>query len=179
MMKLPDLDHENVPKFNVGDRVWVILYRRLQEAEVLSSSFELCNSSDGKRQILLHMGYRLNVYNSDRLGLDKSFYPYEVYASQETVLDLTRWHSTEGISRNEWYKVLRDDEKDESFERSEVYRCGDVSARLRSLLFSCEKNDGLIERDLRILKQELGRSTLFNSKNMPTISKILAQLESS
>src|SRR3989344_1112146 len=91
-MKLPDLDRENEPRFNVGDRVWVILYRRPEEACVVSSSFELCKSSYGKRQILLHMGYRLNVCNSDRPGLDQSLSRYEVYASQETVQDLTRWH---------------------------------------------------------------------------------------
>lgn len=148
-MKLPVMKPNDAPQHNIGDSVWVISRRQPTMCNVLSIKLELCSSGKANDPVLLCMGYRLNTLNVD--SKDWSFRPHEVYASKELAEKLAQWHPVSDLSEEEWKMAIGVRDDDESLEECELSRCCATISSARNILLKCQKDGGLIERDVQSL----------------------------
>lgn len=170
-MKLPEIEPWCKPKFNVGDRVWIIKEKKAVENFVTAILFELVSASPGREPVLICTRYRLGMRNFEakdyQFGLD------EVYTEEE-VKELVKWHPVKGLAKEEWKKAIGGRDDAESLENCELSRCCAVISDTRDLLLKCQEEGGLIERDVRTLCQYLGEHELpLKRKNL---DKIFEQL---
>jgi hypothetical protein len=167
---------EYEPAFGLGDHVWVIAGKAPQDVRVLAVLFQLGRMNSEGRDVLLCTGYLLDTMNLD--GPDDSFPPHEVYASELAAQELAAWHPVDDISELEWKQAIGDREDDDSLDECELSRCCTTISRTRDILAKCQENSGLIERDLRILK-ELFKNHEYPSPNglrPQNLDKIIGEL---
>ena len=177
-MKLPELDSKNEPNFKVGDCVWTIQGKRVNAAKIVSIIFELCGAGADKPPVLIYTNYRLDTYNFDNDKFDTLFPPYRVYATKAEVEKLAKWHAVNNISEKEWKKALGNRDDESSLDTCEFQRCCANIADIRSLLYKCQKNGGLIERDVQNIRDGLkGHGhQMSKRKETPIFNKIAEKL---
>ena len=175
-MKLPKLDPRHESQFQVGDRVWIVAGKSSQEDRVSSILLELCGVGEGKQPVLICTGYRLGTANLD--SSDFSFRPNEVYATEELAKELAQWHPVNDLSEADWKQAIGDREDDESLEECELSRCCVAVSAIRDILLQCQEDGGLVERDVRALRQLLGEHEypLPNDQRPINLDKIVGQL---
>lgn len=176
---------DHAPEFSLNQKVWFIVGKRSESGHVIGIKFELINSSDAG-DVLFCTGYKLDRYNVDSLDSDFSFLPHEVYGTEAEVQTLIEWHPVSDVSNEEWLKALGKRsadgdsvEESESIENCELARCCANVSDSRDLLYRCQEDGGLIERDLRLLKASLGRDLhglLATNHPRPILKKIFDQL---
>lgn len=173
-MKLPELERE--PQFQVRDKVWIIAGRNPQEDRVSAILLELCDAGGDKQPVLICTGYRLGTANLD--SSDFSFRLNEVYATEELAGELAQWHPVSDLSEADWKQAIGDREDDASLEECELSRCCAVISAIRDLLLKCQEDGGLVERDVRTLRQLFGEHEypLPNGQRPANLDKIVGQL---
>ena len=173
-MNLPKLERE--PQFQVRDKVWIIAGKDVQEDHVSSILFELRDVGNDKPPVLICTGYRLGIANLD--SSDWSFRPGEVYATEAQATELAQWHSVGDLPEADWKQAIGDREDDESLEECELSRCCAVISSIRDILLKCQEDGGLVERDVRALRQLFSGEheyPLPNGKRPTNLDKIVGQ----
>ena len=178
-MKLLKLKSEKEMRFKIGDRVWIIKEKHPVEANIMSISFQLIKNGKGEEPFLICIGYHLNQYNSDRYPLSAEFYPYEVYPTQKLPNELAQWHPETLLTTTEWKQAVGDRDDEASLEECELSPCCATISHIRDLLLKCENDSGLIERDVRRLRELLDshrhpRST--SGRKSKNLNRIFRQL---
>lgn len=88
--------------------------------------------------------------------------------------ELNEWHPVKGLTDEDWKKAIGNRDDFESLENCELSCCCAVISEIRDILLECQKNSGLIERDVRTLCQYLGEHDIpLKRKNL---DKIFEQL---
>lgn len=175
MMKLLEVDPGQEPQFNIGDRVWTIVYKAIREDSVSSILFQLCEGSDS-HPVLVCTGFRLTRLNLE--SSDHIFPLNEVYATEAIAKELAQWHPVADLLEAEWKQALGDRDYDESLDECELSRCCGKISDIRDLLVKCQENSGLIERDVRTLRQLLNNHEypMPNGERPVNLDKVITQL---
>jgi hypothetical protein len=103
------------------------------------------------------------------------FFPYEIYSTEDEAKKLSSWFEVKGIRKRDWKTAIGDRKDDESLEEAELSRCCANISEARDLLLLCQKNSGLIQRDVNQLHYLLkGHEAPLHK---PVLDKILAKLK--
>ncbi|MFA5987126.1 MAG: hypothetical protein WC797_00530 [Candidatus Paceibacterota bacterium] len=178
---LPELDPSEEPRFNAGQRVWVIVDGvavYVEDVTIRSILFELCENGKGKPPVLICTGYRLSEYNPGSGSFFSS--PDEVYATKEVAEELAKWYPVKDVSEAEWKQAIGDRQDDESLDSCELPSCCANISDARDIFAKCQQKGGLIERDVRRVRGLLeGHYPVPSGDSKPTptsLDKIMAQL---
>lgn len=167
-----------VPKFNVGQKVFVYIFSEVIEVNIRSI---VCETD---QKFLYLKGYTLDILD------EKSFFrENELYADKEKIIDDYTWYNI-NLKNNEWMQLIgeRDigdtldkllDEEPIPIEECELQVCcGGISAD-RDILRECCENDGFYKKDFTILVETLINSghidVINDSERFPIFAKIVSQ----
>lgn len=137
------------PEFVIDQEVWIIWGReRYRGTRVLTILFELCAEADyGQNCQLICTGYRLQAISDSPDGI---FRPNQVYPTEAVARELSQWCPVDGLSAEKWRRAIgHPDDDEDALAGSELSPCCAKISHLRRLLFLCQKDGGLIERDRR------------------------------
>ena len=187
------------PVFNVGQKVFFIQYdgppregvvRYDQRAIVaIVSQVRDCTTNMGVGQAsIVPMGYDLGTIRM--LDEPEYYKTHELYTTEESVVKATEWIPVSGISPEEWKhaigpeKAINDTENSYSdhiefiAECTEIGMCCASLSEARHMLYKCQRNGGLIRRDVDRLKSEMGAHSekLEDRPESPILSNIFGQL---
>ena len=93
-------------------------------------------------------------------GAAKLYLSNQVYGELEVVKKLTQWHPV-SLEKDRWKLAIGNPGDGISFEKCELSSCCPTIVAIRSILFKCQEDSGLIERDTGELHQ------LLNSHEYP------------
>jgi len=197
------------PQFEIGDSVWFIDYNRVEESKIVCVVSKVINKSlmelGGTGLYLILSGYELDLKFAPKElgnGDNLTFVPWCLYKTKEEAEQDAVFYKCENITDQEWIKALgfrnkipnerktfiikkRDSFRKEEIidiENSELGICCYAISEIRSLLYNCWKNKGLIKRDISkisyILFESGHEENILDSKNFSILNKILKPFES-
>lgn len=101
-----------------------------------------------------------------------------MYATEAQAMELAQWHPVSNLSEAEWEQAIGNREDDDSLEECDLSCCCATISAIRDLLLKCQENYGLIEREVRTLRQLLGEHEypMPNGERPVNLDKIIGQL---
>jgi hypothetical protein len=88
---------------------------------------------------------------------DLSYDPGEVYKTEAEAQELAVWHPVVRVSKKTWLKAVGTRERQRSIDESELFPCCTNISHVRDILLKCQRQKGLIERDVCELCELLGQ----------------------
>lgn len=142
------------PKFKPNDEVWIIRGpNEIIATSVLGVRFELVNYAKD-RQFLFHKRYTLSIFRNDKNFFDKNYSPYKAYKSDQKALEDYLWIPPVHIEDG-WTQGVGSPNVDYCKDESKFgYRYND-KPHIRGYLLKCKDRDGLINSNVKFLKEAL------------------------